>query len=469
MIPTLAMIVDAYRELNARKLFWITMGLSVLFALALGCIGVSERGFTILWFEFPAQLFNSTFISKAAFYRWVFNGIGFGFWLSWAAAIIAIISTASIVPDFVSSGSIELSLSKPVSRVRLFLLKYIAGLLFVAFQVLAFTVLAFLIVGIRGGEWSWSFFWAVPITVLFFSYLYCVSALVGVVTRSAITAILVTGLVWLLTFFVHSAESTLMQLRLQFDLAGQIHETELETRRTQIAELESRIAEADAKKPANKGEDALPPPGAAPESESKQSPLGEQVAGGESGTKATAEAAVKGKPQEGDAKPETATKQDPPEPASPWATMSELFKKSLPKAAEASMKDALEKQRGELAEREKRAKEAAATAADLRFYHRISYLVKFAFPKTSETMSLLEHKLVSLDERDSITQATTGGGRRGPRSIPVGGVQISLRTLELEKEKALRSRSTAWVLGTSIAFEALVLGATCVIFVRRDF
>ncbi len=30
MIQTWAIIVDAYRELNSRKLFWISMGLSLL-------------------------------------------------------------------------------------------------------------------------------------------------------------------------------------------------------------------------------------------------------------------------------------------------------------------------------------------------------------------------------------------------------------------------------------------------------
>jgi hypothetical protein len=36
-------------------------------------------------------------------------------------------------------------------------------------------------------------------------------------------------------------------------------------------------------------------------------------------------------------------------------------------------------------------------------------------------------------------------------------------------EEAKRNRTVAWVLGTSIAFEVVVLGIACWIFRRRDF
>jgi hypothetical protein len=53
----------------------------------------------------------------------------------------------------------------------------------------------------------------VPIVVLFFSYLYCVSTLVGVITRSTIAAVLVTALFWLAIFGVNTTDGIFVMQR----------------------------------------------------------------------------------------------------------------------------------------------------------------------------------------------------------------------------------------------------------------
>src|SRR5580692_11650279 len=95
-------------------------------------------------------------------------------------------------PDLLTGGSIDLYLSKPISRLRLFLTKYFTGLLFVGFQVGAFSAASFLVLAIRGQVWIWGVFLAIPIVLVFYSYLYCVCVLIGVLTRSTLTAILLT-------------------------------------------------------------------------------------------------------------------------------------------------------------------------------------------------------------------------------------------------------------------------------------
>jgi hypothetical protein len=42
MTQTLALLLDAYRELNARKMFWITLVLSGMCVIAFALFGVSE-------------------------------------------------------------------------------------------------------------------------------------------------------------------------------------------------------------------------------------------------------------------------------------------------------------------------------------------------------------------------------------------------------------------------------------------
>ena len=110
MRQTLAIFLDAYRELNSKRLFWITLGLSGLVVLAFAIVGIDDRGLLLLSWHFPSPI-NSSIIPADTFYKWLFLGLGIKFWLTWLATILALVSTAGIIPDLVSSGSIT-----PASR-----------------------------------------------------------------------------------------------------------------------------------------------------------------------------------------------------------------------------------------------------------------------------------------------------------------------------------------------------------------
>src|SRR5688572_54219 len=127
------MFADAYRELNARKMFWIVLILSALVVLVFMGIGIADDG-NIFLFGLKTP-FDTDPADRAGFYKTFFNDWGVTLWLSILASLLALISTAAVFPEFVSGGSIDLYLSKPISRVRLFLTKYVAALLFVALQV----------------------------------------------------------------------------------------------------------------------------------------------------------------------------------------------------------------------------------------------------------------------------------------------------------------------------------------------
>ena len=243
MNQTLAIFIDAYRELNARKLFWITLSLSTLVALAFLAVGIDSNGISL----FGAHLsflkdFNTSIIERPLFFKGLFLNLGVGLWLTWIATILALISTAGIFPDLLSGGSIDLFLSKPIGRLRLFLTKYAAGLAFVFLQVLAFSFASFLLLGIRGGTWEPSVFLAVPVVVVFFSYLYCVCVLLGVMTRSTVASILLTILFWLLILGIHTVEV--------FSLDRQLTDKySIERCDRQIAQREADLKALDAQEP----------------------------------------------------------------------------------------------------------------------------------------------------------------------------------------------------------------------------
>ena len=91
-----ALFLDAYRELNHRKLFWITLVLNVLVVVAFAAIGNDSEGLTILHWSIPFPLVSTSFIPSADFYKFIFAQLGVGLWLGWIASIIALVSTASI-------------------------------------------------------------------------------------------------------------------------------------------------------------------------------------------------------------------------------------------------------------------------------------------------------------------------------------------------------------------------------------
>ncbi|XAM01542.1 ABC transporter permease [Phycisphaeraceae bacterium D3-23] len=208
MNQTLALLLDAYRELNAKKLFWITLILSGVLCLIVLLIGRKGDSYQVLWFS--GMSFGAGSSPEEFYVQNLFYIFGYKAWLTFGAGIIALVSTVGIFPEFIKDGSIDLVLSKPISRLRLFLMKWVSGLLFVFLQITVFTTACFLAIGFRGGVWAFSIFWAIPLTVLFFSYLYSFAVLIGVLTRSTIAALILTMLLWAPIILVDFVERNML-------------------------------------------------------------------------------------------------------------------------------------------------------------------------------------------------------------------------------------------------------------------
>ncbi|MBX3357622.1 MAG: ABC transporter permease [Phycisphaeraceae bacterium] len=432
MRQTAAIFLDAYRELNARKLFWIVLAISAAVVLALGLLGNNETGVTVVGFTIPVPFLSTKAISSAGFYKLIFSNVGVQFWLSWGATILALISTAGMIPEFVSSGSIELSLCKPISRARLFLTKYAAGLLFVAIQVLIFSIGGFLVIGIRGGQWISTIFLAVPLVLAFYSFLYCVCALVGLVTRSAITALLLTMVFWLGLWAFNTTDQVLIQLKVT---------TERDVRRAErnVAALQRTIdslTQGDLGGP-DRGLEARepdPPVAAAPAPEPD---------------------ARRPRPPAPPQRP-TAGSQRPGQVD--FGRMLGAFirgdsRRAAPTGATAD--ERLRDARRRLETAEDRLTKEQGSLASLNRWYTIVYRVRTFLPKTSETTELLKRYIIDPKDREGIFQVLDD--HRGE-----GGSEREVMNL-------MYSRSAWWIVGTSLAFEAVVLALATFIFCRRDY
>ena len=238
MRQELTILMNSFRLLQARKLFWVALAISGLVALVYASIGFTDNGMSMLFglSEVDNPVIRRGTPEAEAFYLLLFTDLIVRFWLAWFAIVLALVACASIFPEFLREGAVEVMLSKPIGRLRLFAWKYLGSLLFVAVQVLLFAAIAFVAIGARLGEWNPTVFWAVPLVTFVFSLVYCVAVLIGVVGRSTLFALLGSLLFWGGTLLVQWSEDALYkfaymlpQIGLEVDVrTGQVGESSAE-------------------------------------------------------------------------------------------------------------------------------------------------------------------------------------------------------------------------------------------------
>lgn len=381
-----ALLLDAYRDLQSRKLFWFSLVLSLLVASVFAGVGINPNGITIFGRLFPGA-YNSVLIPPGDFFKFLFTTLAIPIWLGFLATILALVSVAGIFPDAISSGSIDLYLSRPIGRLRLFLTKYVFALLFAAIQVAIFSVASFIVIGIRGGTWEFGIFLAIPLVTLLFSYLFCFCVLIGIMTRSALASILLTAMFWGALYVVHMTDLALTRFATAADMRVEQHR---------------RLVEAN----------------------------------------------------------EALIRKNQALPESQRSNMSG-FEFQLQSQTEAL---------GGYQE----------VADSLNWWRNLVLSIKAPLPKTNETVRLMERWLVhpglfAQAEQEERRQRDENRSRRGIPSRPTTrdtrnlGQFIGSDEVDEGVESSVRERSVAWVIGTSLGFEIVVLGLASWIFCRRDY
>jgi ABC-type transport system involved in multi-copper enzyme maturation permease subunit len=117
----------------------------------------------------------------------------------WGAAFTMLLSTiltASFIPSMLAKGTVDLLLVKPIHRVTLFVYKFLGGLSFMFLNTVIIMTGIWLGIGIQSGLWIHSFLICIFVYTFQFGIFYAVSALVAVLTRSAIVSILAAMMTW---------------------------------------------------------------------------------------------------------------------------------------------------------------------------------------------------------------------------------------------------------------------------------
>lgn len=191
-----AILIDTWRLLCARRLFWFTLALTALLGVAFLSVGFNERGFFVLFrFDFESQWLREGSAAAQEAYLSAFYWM-VKWWTTFLGVILALISCASIFPEFMASGAIDAVLSKPISRGKLFLYKFLSGVLIAASQVVLLAGIVYVAIRWRLGFWHHPVLWTIPLGLALYSYIYAINVFFGIVTRSVLASLLLTLLAW---------------------------------------------------------------------------------------------------------------------------------------------------------------------------------------------------------------------------------------------------------------------------------
>jgi hypothetical protein len=106
----------------------------------------------------------------------------------------------------------------------------------------------------------------------------------------------------------------------------------------------------------------------------------------------------------------------------------------------------------------------SATSDPFKTPHRIFVATMTVFPKTSETVELLNRSLVSAADLKPLVEEVDEDDRRDAFGRSAADAAADVAVTEI-----IYTRSLGWVLGTSLAFEGVVLMTAAWIFCRRDY
>lgn len=181
-----------FREAMARKIFLTFFAVSsfvlILFVILFVSVSIEEMASMISVngneaFDFISKIVE---VMKIAIIAPLFVG---GLFLS-------IFSASSFIPNMLEKGSIDLLLSKPVSRAQIILGKFFGGFAIVLLNIAYLVIGLWLLIGVKFNVWDTSILLSIVMISFTFAVLYSLIILVGILTRSSILAMMLTYIIF---------------------------------------------------------------------------------------------------------------------------------------------------------------------------------------------------------------------------------------------------------------------------------
>jgi len=184
------------REALSRKIIVTFFAISTFVIIIFGLL------FTLVSFEDISGMVNAKGDDPLGIAREIAKGLklivvaplfGGGLFLS-------IFSASSFIPNMLEKGSVDLIISKPVSRSQIILGKFLGGVIIVLINIAYLIVSIWLLIGIKFGVWDIDLLYSIFTITFTFGSLYSLIILIGILTQSSILAMMLSYII----FFVLS-------------------------------------------------------------------------------------------------------------------------------------------------------------------------------------------------------------------------------------------------------------------------
>ncbi|MCC6397906.1 MAG: ABC transporter permease subunit [Bacteroidetes bacterium] len=124
--------------------------------------------------------------------------------------LFGVFATAGVIPDMLERGTVDLYISKPISRWELLLGKYCGAVAAIGLNIIYFLAGAWLVFGLRCGVWDINLLLSALTMTFMFAALYAMVVFFGTWTRSTAASIILTYLyLFILGGILHNRELTL--------------------------------------------------------------------------------------------------------------------------------------------------------------------------------------------------------------------------------------------------------------------
>ncbi len=188
-------------------LAYFIIGTIIIIVFALGIRVSPEDSSSLMFFgnSIKRRALQETNIADFLLFQ-LYNGA------SSSIIFFGLFGTAGMIPSLLEKGTVELFLSKPVSRTSLFLSRCAGALTGITLNILYFTFGIWLIFGLKIGVWNWGFLASALFTSYIFSCYFAIPALAGVVTQSTGVAIIMAFAINILSSFLETRELLLYKI-----------------------------------------------------------------------------------------------------------------------------------------------------------------------------------------------------------------------------------------------------------------
>ncbi|MEX2116884.1 MAG: ABC transporter permease subunit [Bacteroidota bacterium] len=123
--------------------------------------------------------------------------------------LFGLFATAGLIPAMLEKGTVELYVSKPISRPLLLISRSVGACAGIAFNLVYFSLAIWLIIGVKTGIWHQGFLLASLAVIPLFFFYYSVVALIALLSNSTGFSIMFALIFWFFSSALHLREMVL--------------------------------------------------------------------------------------------------------------------------------------------------------------------------------------------------------------------------------------------------------------------